>query len=201
MQQYVDGYMMKYQRGWRIAHGWYLEGRPHRVETWDMIISAEGNYSLPSWMTYLCCACITVCVCCQSSRHCWAHTCLKKIKYVPSRWCSVCLCVCVIMCQWCRTVAITCRRGGLPDESQRFRRADVLHSSNSQSRGHRRDPHTVDEGWLSRGCNPTLRCTPVSPSTHWHRHVCVCVLQSDWCWIYEAKSNKDHWELNRIKIG
>lgn len=36
----------------------------------------------------------------------------------------------------------------------------MLHSSNSQWRGHRRDSHTVDEGWLSRGCNPTLHCTP-----------------------------------------
>lgn len=26
----------------------------------DVIVSAEGNYSLPSTLTYLCCACMTV---------------------------------------------------------------------------------------------------------------------------------------------
>lgn len=53
-------------------------------------------------------------------------------------------------------------RGASQTESLRFRRADVPHSSNSQCQGHRRDSHTVDEGWLSRGCNPTLHCA--SPS-------------------------------------
>lgn len=36
------------------------------------------------------------------------------------------------------------------------------HSSNSHIQGHRRDSLSVDEGWPSRGCNPTRRCAPAS---------------------------------------
>lgn len=109
----------------------------------------------------------------------------------------VCVYLCVIMCQWCRTLAITSwqrgpskqggERGGRgwgapgQEDLQRFRRADVPHSSNSQSQGHRRDSHTVDEGWLSSGCNPTLHCAPHStihsmiPSFRASVCLCVCV--------------------------
>lgn len=66
MQQYVDGFMMKYQQKWHSTHGQYLEGCPHKVESWEegggchmnIIISVEGNYSLPSTLTYLCCPCL-----------------------------------------------------------------------------------------------------------------------------------------------
>lgn len=89
-------------------------------------------------------------------------------------------------------------RGGLPSrgkrgegaESQRFRRADVPHSSNSQSQGHRRDSHTVDEGWLSSGCNPTLHCAPHStihsmiPSFRVSVFMCVCIWISKATYIY-----------------
>lgn len=64
--------------------------------------------------------------------------------------------------------------GASQTESQRFRRADVPHSSNSCCRGHRRDSHTVDEGWQSRGCNPTLRCAP-RPTTRAPFSVSVCL--------------------------
>lgn len=53
-------------------------------------------------------------------------------------------------------------RGASQTESRWFRRADVPHSSNSHIQGHRRDSLSVDEGWPSRGCNPTRHCAPAS---------------------------------------
>lgn len=58
------------------------------------------------------CGCI---VCLHSAV---AYTCINKAKRstrLRDDTLSVCVCVCVIMCQWCRTVAITSRQRGLAD--------------------------------------------------------------------------------------
>lgn len=115
MQQYVDVDMMKYQRRWRGAHIWKGEIREEGGGChMNVIISAEGNYSPPSTPTYLCCPCLTAYALFVFVK----HTCINKPKSSVRRHGDapcVCVYVRVIMCQWCRTVAITSRQRGLPD--------------------------------------------------------------------------------------
>lgn len=150
----------------------------------NITISVEGNYSRQSapkiFMFCARCPCSTV-----------EHT---QCSVFHRRYALACLCV--FMCDYVSVVqnigyyflaegAFQAGGkgggGGSRAESQRFRRADVPHSSNSQSQGHRRDSHTVDEGWLSSGCNPTLHCAPHStihstiPSFRVSVCMCVCV--------------------------
>lgn len=140
-------------------------------------------------------------LCTLSMQHCGTHI----VQCFAMQRCSaVFVCIYVWLCvsgveHW----LLLPGRGGLPSggerggsraESQRFRRADVPHSSNSQSQGHRRDSHTVDEGWLSSGCNPTLHCAPHStihsmiPSFRVSVCLCVCV----WGFRYLRQKEKTY---------
>lgn len=193
MQQYVDGYMMKYQKGCCkcicvifegvFSHSIYMRQRGLVVKwilwyQWKVTTVVSQHLHI-----YI--------LCTLSMQHCETHI----VQCFPLQICSgVFVCIYVWLCvsgveHW----LLLPGRGGLPSrgkrggggsraESQRFRRADVPHSSNSQSQGHRRDSHTVDEGWLSSGCNPTLHCAPHStihsmiPSFRVSVCMCVCFL-------------------------
>lgn len=191
MQQYVDGYMMKYQKRCCKCICVIFEGVfSQSIYMWRRGLVAKWIL----WYQWK----VTAVVSQRLHIYVFVHVVHAALWNTHSAvfstadmLCRVCVYLCVIMCQWCRTLAITSWQrgpskqgervggGGAPGWSLRGSGGQMCRIHQTHSPRVTGETHTLwmRDGWAA-DATPRSTVHPIPPFTQWYlplERLCVCV--------------------------